>query len=97
MKKPFIGKNGERYWIYLPQGYRKERSDGRVSLGSIMVARNLKQANRLFNRLNAPYFERMIQCDLGRWALKAFVRSDLNHLTLDEIYEQYIQLPQVQL
>jgi hypothetical protein len=83
------------YWVHLPQGITKHYTNGRSWWTQFLVAKTLKQANKLANKYNSPYFDRMVQCDLGRWSIKQFVKTELKSMTVDEIYDMYMKLPKI--
>jgi len=107
--KKFLGKNNKYYtwgdikrakykliyWVYFPQGLKIDRKDS-VSYTGIMYAKNLKQAFKLAKKYNAPYFERLVQCKLGRWAVKEYIMNvEDYHISTNDIYDKYRDFPEI--
>jgi hypothetical protein len=81
------------YWVILPQGTRRTNKHG-VMYTSIIQCRNKKQANRIAERYDAPYIERLIVCKLGRWPIGIYFRY---RGTEQELYDEWRNKPEIDL
>jgi len=88
-----IRKANERivYHVIMPQGIEIKHKNS-TSYVNFMAARNIKQACKLMKKYNGAYFEKCVECDLGRWVVKEFTRQEDRTKTLVEIWDKYAKL-----
>lgn len=82
------------YWVVLPQGTRRTTEHG-VMYTNMIQCRNKKQANRIAERYDAPYVERLIVCKLGRWPIGIYFRYPGK--TEEELYDEWRKRPEIDL
>jgi hypothetical protein len=80
------------YWVILPNGARRTDKYG-VMYTSMIQCRNMKQANRIAKRYDAPYVERLIVCKLGRWPIGIYFRYPGK--TQEELWVEWRKRPEI--
>lgn len=82
------------YWVFLPNGLSRTAKRG-VMHTNMIQCRNMKQANKIAERYDAPYVERLIVCKLGRWPIGIYFRYPGK--TEEELWVEWRKRPEINL
>jgi hypothetical protein len=63
------------YWINLEKSIELKKH-GHNCMTNFFAAKTFKKALKIATKYNAKNFERLVECDLGRWAIKIWDRID---------------------